>query len=141
MTIEMFLLIALLILTALDFKYKKFPSILTTSLIFIVAVVNIKNLPFGVLGFIFAWMMMEGFTEDGEFFSGTGDLKVVVMLSFMVTNLIQFFLLIGLIMICGVAYKIIAKFTFKQKEEIAFVPALSLAYILFLLFKYFIILP
>lgn len=140
MIIEIFLLIALFILTLMDFKYKKFPSILTTSLIFILAIVNMQNIHFGVLGFIFAWMMMDGFTEDGEFFSGVGDMKVVIMLSLMVSNLLQFFLLIGLIMICGVAYKIIAKFTFKQKGEVAFVPALLFAYIIFLWFKYLILL-
>lgn len=132
MMIEIFLLLMLLMLSIIDIKYKKLPSSLTTSIIFILALVNFNNLMFGVLMFIFAYMMMEGLTDKGEFFTGVADLKVTVMLGLMINNIYALMFLIFLILIIGVVYKIIMMKFLKQKNEIAFIPVFLIVYIILL---------
>jgi hypothetical protein len=131
--IELFLLLMLSLLTFIDLRRKTLPSPLTTSLIFILAIVNLDNLPYGILAFIFGYLMMEGLTDDGEFFSGVADLKVCVALGLMVSNLFAFFLMVMLIVIFGVVYKSIIVKAVKKKGDIAFIPVFLFVYIAMLI--------
>jgi hypothetical protein len=133
--LEVFVLLMLSLLTFIDIRKKTLPSPLTTSLLFIVALVKIQNLEFGVLGFIFGLLMMEGLTHDGEFYSGLADLKMTVVLALMVSNIFAFILLIILILIYGVVYKAIIVRVAKKKGDIAFIPVFLVVYMTILLLE------
>lgn len=132
--VEEFMLLLFILLSYLDLKSKTLPSFLTTSIILIIATVNIKNIEFGILGFIIGWLLMEGFTDDNSFFSGIADLKATVMLGLFATNVQEFMFLIVLLLIYGVVYKIIIKKMFKSKE-VAFLPVFLITYITWMVLK------
>lgn len=126
--IELFLLLSLIVLSYIDIKFREFPAVLTTGILFIVAMVKIGNLQFGILAFIFALLLMEL-----EFFSGTADLKIVTAMGFMVSEMGVFFLLVILTLIFGTVYKILMIKIVKQKDETAFVPVFLFVYITMLI--------
>ena len=132
--IEYFMLLAFVMMSFLDLRSKTLPSFLTTSIIFIVAIVQMKNLEFGILGFVMGWLLMEGFTDDDSFFSGVADLKATVMLSLFASTIQEFMFLIVLLLIFGVVYKIIVKKLFKPKE-VAFIPVFLITYLTWMILK------
>jgi ABC-type dipeptide/oligopeptide/nickel transport system permease component len=89
-----------------------------------------QNIEFGLLGAIFGLLMMEGITENGEFFSGLADLKMTVVLSLFMTTIPTFLILCVLIMFIGLGYKIVAVQIFKKKGDIALLPVFVLAFII-----------
>lgn len=127
--IESFLLLCLILLSAIDIKKRSLPSPLTTSIIFILAIVNFNNIPYGILAGIFGWLLMEGLTEDGAFYSGLADLKVTIMLGLTLSNLGMFLLMCILILVYGVVYKAIMVKFFKQKGDTAFIPVFLIVFI------------
>jgi len=136
---EMFLLAFLILFAFIDIKKKQLPSILTTSVLFVLAIVKINNLPYGILAGIFGWLLMEGFTEEeyGRFFSGVADLKITIMLGFMISSLGGFLILCILIVVYGVLYKVVMIKFFEQKEEVAFIPVFLLVFITLILIEVF----
>lgn len=128
------ILTLLTVASIIDFYVKKIPSILLTAMIFIIAMVNMTeitfgliHMSFGILAFIFAWLIYEG-----RFIGGIADVKVISMIGMMVKNIPVFFIMIGLIMILGVSYKLIWRYGLKRKkqEEVPFLPCLWLVYLI-----------
>jgi hypothetical protein len=117
--IEAFVLLVLILLTFMDLKKKEFPAVLTSGLLFVVALVQFNNLEFGIMAFILGWFLMEF-----DFFSGIADLKIIAVLGFFITQMGMFFLFTILILIYGVVYKVLMVKIVKQKEETAFIPVL-----------------
>ena len=122
--ISLFLLLGLIALSYIDIKKREFPAVLTTAVLFVVALVQIDNLAFGVLAFIFALFLTEA-----DFISGGADLKVIVMLGLMVSDLGMFFLMMIITLIFGTVYKVLMVKVVKQKDETAFIPVLLVVYI------------
>jgi len=122
--ISLFLLLGLIALSYIDIKKREFPAVLTTAVLFVVALVQIDNLAFGVLAFIFALFLTEA-----DFISGGADLKVIVMLGLMVSDLGMFFLMMIITLIFGTTYKVLMVKVVKQKDETAFIPVLLAVYI------------
>ena len=124
--------------TILDIKTKEVPVILTTPLILITALVYNQNIMFGVLGFIFAYMLLEGLSVDKEgFYSGIADLKALILISLTISTISGFMFFMFLTVIYGLVYKeIVNRFLFKDKfDQIAFMPAILLTYITLLIVK------
>lgn len=120
--------ILLLIVSIIDFEFKAVPSILLTGLIFVVAFMYPANLWFGIMGFIMAFLLYEG-----TFFSGIGDVKVMTMISFMITSMSWMFWCIFLILIYGVAWKMFWNWRFRLKKkklpnEFPFIPVFLFVY-------------
>lgn len=129
------IIFALLGITALiDLKTKKIPSIFLTGIIFLVAMVNMTeitfgliHMAFGILAFIFAYMLYEG-----QFIGGVADIKTLTIIGLLVKNIPSFFLFILLTMVIGFIYKIFFRYVLKKgfREEIPFILALVLVYVL-----------
>jgi len=124
--------IFLALATALDIYTKKIPSIFLTGLIFMVALTNMHevtfgmiHLSFGVIAFVFAYMLYEG-----DFVGGVADLKVITVIGMMCSTIPSLILGLILVLIVGMMYKVILVFLFKKKqtEEMAFLPVLLLAF-------------
>jgi hypothetical protein len=134
--IDIFVFLYLILLSAIDIRKQTLPSILTTSGIFLVAIANFQNLPYGILAFIFGWILMDGFADKGEFFSGVADLKMMVLLGLMTSTLGMFLVTCVLVVIFGTLYKVFAVKVFKQKEVTAFIPVFLLTFITLMIIKY-----
>ena len=131
--IEAFVFLSLIILSIIDLKKKEFPAVLTSGLLFTVAIVKFNNLEFGVMAFILGWFLMEA-----DFFSGIADLKIITVIGFFITQMGMFLLFTILILIYGVVYKILMVKVVKQKKETAFIPVLLAVYITLLIIQYLI---
>lgn len=129
------IIFVLLGITALiDIKTKKIPSIFLTGIIFLVAMVNMVeitfgliHLAFGILAFIFAYMLYEA-----RFIGGIADIKTLVIIGLLIRSIPSFFLFIILIMVIGFIYKLFFRYVLKKdfKEEIPFILALVFVYII-----------
>ena len=119
----------LLFASLIDWKFKALPSILLTSMLFAVAVLNPANLWFGIMMFIVGYMLMEA-----DFFSGVADLKILTMLGFMIHTTNYMFGLILLTVIFGFIWKVLIKWRFRNDKDVAFIPVFFFIYLtLFLL--------
>jgi len=131
--------ICLLIMSLMDIKHKAIPSILPTSIILFLAIYRVYEDPnkifFGVLGFIFAYLLWEF-----DFFRGKADLKIMIIISLMLESLVQFGGLMVLTVFFGFFYQLfIIKILQKKKgQEIPFLPALLCVYIALMLVIYLV---
>ncbi|MCK5293900.1 MAG: hypothetical protein KAJ49_04560 [Arcobacteraceae bacterium] len=129
--IEMFLLIALTVLSIIDIKRRVFPAVLTTTIILVLLLVKMDNIQFGILAFVFGWLLLEL-----EYFSGVADLKVMTMIGLMINNLASFMFSIMIILIVGTVYTIlmVKVLKFKDKiDEVPYIPVFLISYIIMLL--------
>ena len=131
--IEAFVLLTLILLTIIDLKRKEFPAILTSGLLFVVALTKFNNLEFGIMAFILGWFLMEA-----EFYEGVADLKIITILGFFITQMGMFFLFTIMILVYGVVYKVLMVKIVKQKKETAFIPVLLAVYITLIIIQYII---
>lgn len=118
----------LLIVSVIDLKFRKIPSIFLTGMLFVVAFVSLylnpQALSFGVIGFIMAYLFLEG-----GYFSGIADVKVMTMISLMLSVQYWIILFIILIAIYGLFWKIlIVKFNLSNDKEFAFLPVFFFCY-------------
>ena len=133
-TLTMIVFALLLVVSLIDFRTKHVPAFLTTSIIFLVAMVNMADiqfglihLAFGVLAFIFAYLLYEA-----EFIGGVADIKVMVIIGMMVTNIFSFFMFLGLVMLFGFLYKLVWRFILKKSEgsEVPYLLSLWAIYVI-----------
>jgi len=115
--------IFLLIASAIDLKVRAIPSIFLTGMLFVVVALNPANLFFGVLGFIIGFLMLEG-----DFIGGIADLKVIIIISMLISSINWFFLFVILIGAFGIVYKAVWKWRRKEKE-VPFLPVFFFIYI------------
>lgn len=134
--LDIFLFLYLILLSIIDIRKRTLPSVLTTSGIFLVAIVNFQNIPFGVLAFVFGWLLMDGLADREEFFSGVADLKMMVLLGLTVSSLGMFLVVCVLVVVYGTLYKIFAVNVLKQKEITAFIPVFLLVFITMMIIKF-----
>ena len=118
----------LVVASILDLYIKKVPSIFLTGLIFIVALVNLSeitfgmiHLSFGIISFIFAWMLYEA-----DFIGGVADIKIIIVIGMLCSTVPTLMIFFGLIAVFGVLYKGFWIYGLKRKqyELIPFVPCL-----------------
>jgi len=115
--------ILLAIVVGFDMKKHEVPAVLTTSIIFILAMVNINHIQFGAVAFVFGWLLYEF-----EFFEGIADVKVITAIGLMCSSLLGIFALIILVTIYGTIYRAAFGLILKKKA-IAFTVPLFLIYL------------
>jgi len=133
-TLTIIVFLFLFIISLIDLKTKKVPAFLTTALIFAIAMVNMADIQFGLihlgfgaLAFIFGYLLYEM-----DFIGGVADIKVIVIIGMMLVSLDHFFMLIAMIMIFGLAYKVIWRYALKKPEgsEVPFIISLWAVYLI-----------
>jgi hypothetical protein len=97
-----------------------------------------QNIPYGILAFIFGWLLMDGLADKEEFFSGVADLKMVVLLGLTANTLGMFLIICVLTVVYGTVYKAVVVNVLKQKEEkdMAFIPVFLFIFITLMIIKY-----
>ena len=129
MIVEIILLVCLIIFSIIDLKVKAIPSIFLTGLIFVLSIVNIGNIQFGIVSLILALLLKES-----DFIGGMADIKIIVMVGLIISSIQEMMIFTILLMTSGLAYKIVLKYVMKSNEkEIAFIPAITFAYLFFLI--------
>lgn len=135
--LALIVLIFLLIVSAIDFKVKAIPSFFLTSFLLLVSLVNfveitsgLYHLAFGIIAFIFAWTLYEI-----DFIGGMADIKIISLIGMMTFHLGYFFLFMIFTVFFGLIYKAVFRYGLKRKhkEEIPFLPCLTVVYIALLL--------
>ena len=124
----------LFLMAIIDIKFKKIPSIIPTSTIFLLLIYNNYhnlNIYYGVLGFVFALFLFE----LGEI-KGISDIKTIIIISLVLTTIYQFFLFIILLGFIGVFYKYINIQILKSKK-ISYINILFLTFIILRFIIYF----
>lgn len=116
-------LILFSMVVAFDLKTRKIPSIFTTGIILFIAVININHISYGVIAFIFAWMLYEA-----EFLDGIADVKLITALGLMIPDVWGIISLVAGITIVGAIYTSMIK-SFTKIKEIPFTPIILAAYI------------
>jgi len=132
-TLTLVVFALLFMISLIDLKTRRVPAFLTTALIFTIAMVGMVNisqgmirLSFGVLAFIFAYMLYEL-----DFIGGIADIKVIVIIGMMIISINHFFVMIAMIMVFGFIYKIVWRYVLKKPEgsEVPFIIALWGVYV------------
>lgn len=132
LTMVVFLL--LFVVSLIDLRTKRVPAFFSTAIIFMIAMTNMYeiqfgliHLGFGVLAFLFAYMLYES-----NFIGGVADIKVLVMIGMMVKTIPTFFLFMILVLIFGFAYKLGWRYLLKYPEtaEIPFIISFWAVYVI-----------
>jgi hypothetical protein len=119
-------------------KSKAIPSLLTTGGVFFVALVNIKNIPYGILAGLLSWMLMDFYEDEySNFLSGVADLKMTIFLGLMISSLAGFLMFCLILTVTGVLYKVVIVKLFPDKKEIPFMPTFLITYIIMILLEVF----
>lgn len=123
--------VLLIIMTYLDVKHKKVPSILSTSIILSLLIFRYEYLVYGVMAFVFGWFLYES-----NYFRGVADLKALTIIGLMLHNRFEFGLLMGILVIVGFLYQL-CFFYFKKrdKKEIPFLPVFLITYLILMSIK------
>lgn len=129
MQIELMVLaIFLLIFSIIDLKFKQIPSVFLTGVLFIILALNPGNIYFGLLSVIFALFLYEF-----DFIGGIADIKVMAMIGLVISSITSLAIFLLIMMIYGIAWKILIKWRMRYAKEIAFIPVLFFAYITLLI--------
>ena len=128
--IEVFLLLALAVMSWIDIKHREFPAPLTSGILFLVAITNLPHLHFGILAFILAIFLLEM-----ETFSGMADVKLLTAMGFIIPNIGTFLLFVIILLIFSTVYQVLmVKFLNKKRgDDFAYIPVLLLVYITLLI--------
>jgi len=117
----------LVVVSVIDLKVKRVPSILLDGFLFAIAFITISSQPqalsLGLLGFIASYLLYEA-----NFFHGIADIKVFTMISFMLINSYHLLGFLVLVMFFGIIYKSVVKIRTKD-NECAFLPVFLATYI------------
>jgi len=124
--ILIFLFFALFIMSIIDiFTSQRIPSILTTGILIVCAILGIANLSVAVVGLLIAYGILE--SELGK--GGIADLKLLTAVSFSMPTITALLTFVALVVGLGILYKIlIALFT--DKDEVPFIPVIFIAFII-----------
>lgn len=107
-----------------DLKSHEIPAFFTTSILFILSIVNFANIPYGIIALIFAWMLYET-----DFMKGIADVKMIAAIGLMCSSIYAIISLVILVTVYGALYKIMMNVALKKKE-IAFTLPLLLCYLI-----------
>lgn len=124
------MLVILIFVSYLDIKYKAVPSIILTGTLFIVALLRIENLQFGILAGLFAWVIKDLIYEWNGLDFGMADIKIMIMIGFLIPT-IEYFIVFAIVFsLFQFIYTLVWEWKFKGKEkERPFIPCLFAVYI------------
>jgi len=120
---------ALIIASILDLKYKAIPSVFLTGTLFIVAIMRIENLPFGVLAGIFAWFIKDLISDFNGLNFGRADIKILIIIGFLIPTMNWFLIFIGIFALYQFVYTLVWQWRIKGDIERPFVPCLLAIYV------------
>ena len=124
---------ALIVASIVDIKYKAIPSVALTGLVFIVAVMRIENLQFGVLAVLFAWIIKDLISDFGGLDFGMADIKIMGVIGLMIPTMNMFLIFIGIFAIFQMVYTVAwIKFIGGETER-PFVPCLLAVFVALML--------
>jgi len=99
-----FVLGAFILASIIDIKYKAIPSVALTGLLFIVAVMRIENLEFGVLAVLFAWIIKDLIADFSGMDFGMADIKIMGVIGLLIPTMNFFLIFIGIFAIFQLVY-------------------------------------
>jgi len=118
----------LLVMSILDMKHKKMPSIIPTTAILLglvwISIENPANLIYGFMGLTFGVLLYEF-----NYLTGLADLKGIVIIALTFSCLNHFFALITLTTSLGLFYQWGWSYFKPNDKEVSFVPLLFLVFV------------
>lgn len=124
------ILLGVLIFTSyLDIKYKAVPSVILTSMIFVVLLLRPENLYFGIVAFVFAIMIKDLINDVAGLDFGNADIKIFIMMGLLVNNLGSLLGLIFIFIIFQFFYTLMWRWQVSNEDEMPFIPCLTAVYI------------
>lgn len=121
------------IFSFLDIKYRLIPSVFTTSLLFIVLVLRLDNLEYGILALIFSVFIYELWSGMYGKDFGLADMKVMVIIGLLISDMRMFFVFIGLFMLFQFIYAVLWSKFVKSENLMPFIPCLYAVYLTLLM--------
>lgn len=130
--INIFVLVVLLLSSYLDVKYREIPAVLLTATLIVVFAVFHKNLVFGILAGLVAWIIYDLLATNSYEF-GMADIKIMCIIGLMIATFEQFFFFLIIFAIVQFIYVFIFAKIKKDTRQIPFVPCLTIIYIIMIL--------
>ena len=124
------ILLGVLVLASyLDIKYKAVPSVLLTSMIFVVLLLRPENVYFGLVAFVFAILIRDLINDVAGLDFGNADIKIFIVMGLLVGNLGSLFALIIVFSIFQLVYTLMWRNLVSNEEEMPFIPCLTAVFI------------
>ena len=124
---------ALIIASFLDLKYKAVPSVFLTGLLFIVAIMRIESLPYGILAGIFAWLIKDLINDYNGLEFGMADIKILMIIGLLIPTMNFFLIFIGIFSLFQFVYTLVWQWKLPKEKERPFIPCLLAVFIALLL--------
>ena len=133
-SIELFILVLLFIVSLIDLKYKAIPSVLMTSLLFMVAITNISNIGGAVLLVILGLLIKDMDLENHIL--GIADFKAFAIVGFLLHDILSVIIFIWIFLIFQVVWAVISRKIVKMKDvEIPYLIVFFLSYLTFFIIQ------
>lgn len=113
-----------LIMVFFDVKYKEIPSVLGTSVLFVLSVVNTNHLSYAVMMCFFALLLYEF-----GLFSGIADVKMIVAVGFLISSLFGVFSFVVVLTLYTAVYNVLMRLLLKVDGVYAGTVPIFLSYI------------
>lgn len=123
----------LILASYLDIKYKAVPSVILTSMIFVVLMLRPENVYFGLVAFVFAILIKDLINDVAGLDFGNADIKIFIVMGLLIGNLSNMFLMIISFLILMVAYVVVWRDIVSDEDEMPFIPCLTAVYIAMML--------
>ncbi len=122
----------LLIASFLDLKYRAVPSVFLTAALFIVLIMRIENLQYGIMAFVFAWLIKDILSiKNIEF--GVADIKIMATIGLFIMTMNGFLIFIGIFALFQFVYTLAWQWRFGSDHERPFIPCLTAVYLTLIL--------
>ena len=123
----------LIIASFLDIKYKAVPSVVLTAMIFAVLLLRPDNLLFGVIAFVFAFMIKDLLDDIAGMSFGVADIKILVIIGLLLANFSSLMIMIICFLFFQFFYTLVWRWKVSKEEEMPFIPCLLAVYITLML--------
>ncbi len=123
------LLGVLLFVSYLDIKYKAVPSVILTSMIFVVLLLRPENVYFGAVAFVFAILIKDLINDVAGLDFGNADIKIFIMMGLLIGNLANIIMLIVIFLCFQLIYTLLWRWLVSNENEMPFIPCLTAVYI------------
>jgi len=113
----------------LDIKYKAVPSVILTSMIFVVLLMRPENIYFGAVAFVFAILIKDLINDVAGLDFGNADIKIFIMMGLLIGNLANIIMLIVIFLCFQLIYTLLWRWLVSNENEMPFIPCLTAVYI------------
>lgn len=123
----------LILASYLDIKYKAVPSVILTSMIFVVLLLRPENIYFGVVAFVFAILIKDLINDVAGLDFGNADIKIFIVMGLLIGNLASLMMLIIIFLCFQFIYTLLWRYFVSNEDEMPFIPCLTAVYIAMML--------